>query len=156
MGARSKILRFFIDEPVFKPEDVSTEEQQSVANVSLNTEVSDVVPLVRLENVESMVSEDHLDVYGHAHNESEGDVLLSEIRLLDMSRRLGEKLSGGETKRLLLYVGPKQRKIMSDEAVLQYASESGRYSAHYKILTASDNGADIITSLELQLPIHEA
>lgn len=156
MGVGAKVSRFLKGEPVYKPEDVSIEEQQGVANAAPNAEVKDVVPLLRVEKTECTSDETHLDVYGHVHNESEEAVTLEEIHLLDMTRQLDKKLSADDSKRLRLYVGPRPNHLSASEAIIKYRTSDKAYSAHYKIHTGHEEGKHIITALELQLPIHEA
>ncbi|HEX7368321.1 MAG TPA: hypothetical protein VF261_01540 [Candidatus Saccharimonadales bacterium] len=156
MGFGTKLRRFLSDEPIFKPEDVSTEEKQLTAATTPDVEVGDVVPIMRIDHAESATEDGYSNVYAHIHNESSETVTLQSIGILGVTRELGMRLPGKESQRVLLFVGVQPPETATMEAELRYKTgDNTVLAAHYRVHGESKGGEVLISEFELQIPIRE-
>lgn len=158
MGMLDKARRFVRGEPLFKPDDISAEEQQHNAAVSPGTKPSDIIPVVTINNVTSAVTADGVEVRANLQNDSGETLQLQQIELLDQTIRLDFILMAKEVKQAVrLYVGNAITSSSVGEAVLKYRTPkrdvtySGVYDPEVGMLDDSHLG---MFEFRLQLPVH--
>jgi hypothetical protein len=158
MGMLDKARRFVRGEPLYKPDDISAEEQQYNATVSPGTDPSGVIPVVIINNVTSAVTTNGVEVRANLQNDSGETLQLQQIELLGQTIRLDFILMANEVKQAVrLYVGNAITSSSVGEAILKYRTPkrdvtySGVYDPEVGMLDDSHLG---MFEFRLQLPVH--
>lgn len=159
MGILEGLARFITGKPIYKDEDVTVEERQTVATMTPDMPVEDVVPIVRIDNVRSSVDDDYLEVHGDIHNDSKKEVELEKIEILGKVGEQNARLAAGKTvQNVRLFAGEAPDIDRVDTVILTYrAAGDGSFQAKYTVESRQEvDGRRSITGISLQLPVHEA
>lgn len=158
MSMLDKARRFVRGEPLYKPEDISAEEQQHNAAVSPGTDPSAIIPVVTINHVTSAVTNSGVVVRANLQNESGETLQLQQIELLGQTIRLDFILMAKEVKQAVkLYAGNAITSSSVGEAILRYRTPrrdvtySGTYEPEVGMLDNSHLG---MYEFRLQLPVH--
>lgn len=156
MDVPDELARLVKGEPIFKADDVTAEEKQISAQVTPGKSPEEVLPTVRVENVQSETKTLQTLLRADLHNESDEAVLVETVQLMGVTGKLDLQLSSSQTQpRLLLYSGASVKTPQIDDMVLVYRTRKGeKFQAFYKVSTyQEDDGRLNITELKLQFPI---
>lgn len=157
MGMLDKARRFMRGDPLYRPDDISAEEQQYSAAVTPGTNPTDIVPVVTINNVTSAVTPNGVEVRANLQNDSGETLQLQQIELLGQIIRLDFILMAKEVKQAVrLYAGTAITSSSVGEAILKYrmprkdVTYSGVYEPEVGMLDNSHLG---MFDLRLQLPV---
>lgn len=157
MGMLEKVIRFVRGELLYKPDDISVEEKQYSATVTPGSDPAEAVPLVAINNVTSLVTNQGVEVRGNLQNTSGEMLQLQQIELLGQTCKLDFTLKAKEVKHAVrLYLGNAITSSSVGEAILKYRlpkqgmTFSGTYEPEVGMLDDSHLG---MFDLKLQLPI---
>jgi hypothetical protein len=162
MGFLKALTNALAGKPAYTPEDIERSQQGAGAHGQTSASPQaqpqqHIVPVVRVERVESRISGNRLDVSLHIHNESPVAVWIDKISLLGTTCNVHDDLQPGQSYERQAYSGPMLPNDDNKHAEVQYFTDQTReyFAARHETRYRREGDGWHVDELRLILPIKE-